>query len=148
MTDCGLYALCCRIHYKLEVVILLNGKSKTWKGNERIACANLEPRIAGEQIALCVADTYMELVSCIHECVIETVDRQTKAYFLVEELLQGFWLYLIDTGRDYNLVAFLCLNLEVSRNIEVFHSMIATLLFLFINEALVPMWVKDEFVLL
>jgi hypothetical protein len=90
----------------------------------------------------------MELVGSTYECVIETVDWYAEPYFLIEELLQGFWLYLLDTGRDYNLVAFLCLNLEISRNIEVFHSMISSFLLFLIYEALVPMWVKDELVLL
>ena len=68
-------ALGCRIHNKLEIVIFLNGKRETRKGNECISCTNLEPRIASEQIALCVAYANMELVSCIYECVIEIVGR-------------------------------------------------------------------------
>ena len=90
----------------------------------------------------------MELVGSINESVVEAVDRQAKSYFLIEEFLQGFWLNLLDAGRDDNLVAFLCLNLEISRNIEVFHSMIASFLLFLIYEALVPMWVKDKLILL
>ena len=141
-------ALCCRIHHEFEVVVLLNGKCETWEGDERIACTDLEPRISGKQIALGVAYTYMELVGSINESVVEAVDRQAKSYFLIEEFLQRFWLYLVDTGRDYNLITFLCLNLEISRNIEVFHSMIASFLFFLIYEALVPMWIKDKLILL
>lgn len=121
---------------------------RAWKGNERIACAYLEPRISGEQIALGVAYTNMELVGSINESVVEAVDWYAEPYFLIEEFLQGIRLYLLDTGRDYNLVAFLCLNLEISRNIEVFHSVISSFLFFLIYEALVPMWVKDKLILL
>ena len=141
-------ALCCRIHHEFEVVVLLNGKREAGECDERIACTNLEPRIAGKQITLCVAYTNMELVGSINESVVEAVDRQAKSYFLIEEFLQRFRLNLLDTGRDYNFIAFLCLNLEISRNIEVFHSVIASFLLFLIYETLVPMWVKDEFVLL
>ena len=141
-------ALCGSIHHEFEVVVLLNGKREAWEGDERIACTNLEPRIAGKQIALGVAYTNMELVSSINESVVEAVDRQAKSYFLIEEFLQRFRLYLVDAGRDDNLVAFLCLNLEISRNIEVFHSVISSFLFFLIYEALVPVWVKDKLILL
>ena len=63
------------LHYKLKVVFLLDRERKTRQRDECVACAALEPRIAGEDVSLVFLCAVVELVRCVDETVEEVVAR-------------------------------------------------------------------------
>ena len=63
------------LHYELEVVFLLDRERKTRQRDECVACAALEPRIAGEYVSLVFLCAVVELVRCVDEAVEEIVAR-------------------------------------------------------------------------
>ena len=75
------------LHHLLEVFDFLNRQSKSGCGNKRIACAALEPRVAGKNVSFLSA-AVMELMSGRDKAVEEVVARVAVLNLLVEELLQ------------------------------------------------------------
>ena len=76
------------LHDQLEVVALANGQRQAWHSNKGIACASLEPGIAGQQIAVVIGFAVVELVSGRYQAVVEVVARHTERHLVVEQLLE------------------------------------------------------------
>ena len=81
----GAQLFLCRLHDEFEVVLLLDGQCQSGQCDEGVASAALEPRIAGQQVALVLACAVVELMSGVDQTVEEVVARSSLVDLFLEE---------------------------------------------------------------
>ena len=112
-------AFLCRVHYFLEILLLVDTQGKSRQCNEGVSCPALEPRITGEQIIFRPILLVVELVCRIHEAVEEVVAWCTVVNFLLEKTCQSVSLYFRSGSGEHDAFAFLDVHLEISGHVEV-----------------------------
>ena len=133
----------CGVHDQFKILAVVYRQRATRQCDELIAGADLEPRIASQQVvSLVVGD--IELLSAVLQTVVETRARCTWFDFVLIHLGQRSGVHLFDTSREDERLALLDLDLEIAGHIQVFAVRDSALLVLNILDVLVPVGVKHE----
>ena len=90
----------------------------------------------------------MELVGCCYQTMIEIITRYTLIHFLIKEFFQCRSLNLWGRTREDDTLALFDWHLEITRYVEILVRSIATLLFLGILHATIPVGLEDKLILL
>ena len=125
------------VHVFLELLRLADGQGQAGHGDEGVAGAGLEPRIASDDV-LFAAELLAELVGGVHQAVVEGVARVVGGNFALDEGLERGGVARIERGGEHNALAAGDGHLEIARHEEVFRFVVAAFALFGVVEAAIP----------
>ena len=125
------------VHVFLELLRLADGQGQAGHGDEGVAGAGLEPRIAGDDV-LFAAELLAELVGGVHQAVVEGVARVVGGNFALDEGFERGGVARIERGGEHNALAAGDGHLEIARHEEVFRFVVAAFALFGVVEAAIP----------
>jgi len=144
VVDKSINSFCSSLHYSLKLILLSNWKCQAWQWYEQIACTTFKPRITCQNIRFTLL-LIKELVSSIDKTVFKIISRSTLLYFMFKQFQQILCITVRNTTREYDTFAFLDIQFEITRYIQVLIKVITTFLFLRILYASIPIWLINKF---
>ena len=134
------------IHYHIELIKFINGKSQSRQRDKHITCTTFKPWVTCQNIIF-ITLLVQELMSSVYQTVFKAITRSTSVCFLCKQFVQSFRFNFRDTTREHNRLILGDFHFKISRNIQVFVKIIPAFLLFCIFYTSVPVGLEMKIII-